>query len=215
MKKFFCLLVVLASCKGHVRETEASEPDFAKSNDGTMLTLALATKPQPTASDPKPSDDPYFCVLTLNEHNNQATLLTADGGLSKNQLKKTLHYMSFKEDAITQILISVGLVGATAALSAPVFLGLIGVTYAGNVVYRVIRGSQEGESGKAKAISIVGSLPFIGVIPEVIRRGDRFKKLASETEVLKISDKKMGKVIERVTSMKAKYKGTCDYLTKK
>lgn len=39
--KFFILLMILASCKAYVRKTEASEPDFVKSKDGTMLTLTL------------------------------------------------------------------------------------------------------------------------------------------------------------------------------
>lgn len=207
--------MMIVSCKAKVKEAETSEPDFAKSNDGTMITVALATKPEPTASDPNPSDKPHFCILRMNENDpNDVELLTSGGGLSKLQMTRTLRYMNFAEHTIPTILAHLGIyfgAGAAGVTSLPLLLGLAGVTIAGDALYRVIRGHQEGETGKSKVVGAIAPGYILGPISELIRRESRFKKLASDKEVLKLTDKKMGKVIERIISMKPKYKGTCDH----
>lgn len=228
------LILLTANCGPHIRDNQVSEPNFAKANDGTMLTIALATDHQ---------DNNLYCVLRTSEHDaSQVQLLTTDGGISDYQLGQALRYMSIPDYLIsTTITYATSFLGRVVAggvyakkgktakvnplfkrvyvleKSEPVALAIAGISMVGLVVYRVIRGGQEGESARAQVeAGILGVADnfalFIGPSLELLERGDRTKALISSKKVLRVSDKKMEKVINRVTNMQQQERGTCDHL---
>ena len=228
------LILLTANCGPHIRDNQVSEPNFAKANDGTMLTIALATDHQ---------DNNLYCVLRTSEHDaSQVQLLTTDGGISDYQLGQALRYMSIPDYLIsTTIAYATAFLGRAIAGSVyakkakpanviplfkgvyvlgkakPVALAITGISIAGLVVYRVIRGRQEGESARAQIeagiLGVADRYAFsIGPLLELLERGDRAKALISSKKVLRVSDKKMEKVINRVINMQQKESGTCDHL---
>lgn len=220
MKKLICLLVVLASCKAGVRESEKSDPDYALSEDGRLLTVTLGCDSGKWDSEKGQCNSRQFtgyCLSVMRDNDSsEMELLTTRGGLEEKQLKKSLRYMSFTDHIFSGLLIEVaaGVAGAAVvAGAAPVALALIPV--AGGIAYRVIRGKQEGEGGGAITGRSLGggiAAPVTGPIIEIYGRKGRARKLISEKETLNISNKKMDNVVERIREMFPKYYNTCNHL---
>lgn len=211
-----CLLLLLvASCKGHIQDRQVSDPDFVVSNDGTMLTFAPA----------KIGIDhwlPGWCALQTHENNpDTSVLITTEGSINNYQLMASLRYMGIPEHLITSSVATItafftlfhanrrGIARDKAILMA---LGIVGVFHTGKVAYRVIRGKQEGESGGAQAVSALGTGVITGPIIELFIREKRANQALSSERVLRLSDKKMKKVVQRISDMRAERFGACDYL---
>lgn len=222
MKPLFFLLLLLSSCKAHIKEK--SDPEWAISNDGKkMLVVSLASDPKPSASRPKPSTKPHFCVTLISQPGAPRNVeLLTKGGLTDIQLKSALRYMSLPDHLISgTLLLATGVAGIKIADKAglvpisaqinPVGWGIIGLTVTGAIVYRIIKGRQEGEDTSSTIINSIFSGPLItGPLVEAASRNYRFRQLTSDEKILKLSDKKMQKVIARIKSQEPRYKGTCD-----
>ena len=224
MNSLFFLLLLLSSCKAHIKEKENSDPEWAISNDGKkMLVVSLASEPKPSASHPKPSTKPHFCVTLISQIGAPRNVeLLTKGGLTDIQLKSALRYMSLPDHLISgTLLLATGVAGIKIADKAglvpisakinPVGWGIIGLTATGAIVYRIIKGRQEGENTSSTISNSIFSGPIItGPLVEAANRNYRFRQLTSDEKVLKLSGKKMQKVIARIKSQEPRYKGTCD-----
>lgn len=220
----FLVSMVFVNCKAHqgTGKEPHSDPDWATSNDGNiMLVVSLASPPQPSASDPKPSTKPRYCVSQISKEPSAVELLT-DGGLDDMQLKSALRFMGLPSHLISGTLLIVGAVTSAVILESkgvstqisgaftPVGMVIVGLTVAGSIAYRIIKGNQEGEGKAAITFQSLMAGPFVtGPFAEAGHRNYRFYLITSDEHVLKLSDKKMKKVIERIKSKKPKYKGNC------
>ncbi len=222
---FLFVLMLFTACKGAQKpyQEPVSDPDFAVSGDGTMLVVENGVKTLPGGTQKKEG----FCVLRTSSHNlSDRRLLTVNGSLSRGQLSSTMRYVGYPERlaVFAVALIATVLVGraAGAMLDAKTvhdFMVIgVGVGFmikGAKTVYYLVRGRQEGEKiGPTVAQSATTALvPVVGSLPtEFIQRWGRVDKLISKLEELKITDQKMGKVIERVRDTKGKYSGNCDHL---
>ena len=218
MKALVVFLFITVSCKAHVRETDTSEPDFAQSDDGTMLLVSLAKKPNPSASDPKPSHKPRYCVTRISQKGFPRVELLTNGGLDDMQLKSALRFMGLPSHLISGALLIIGGVASMviaekkgiATVGTPIGMAIVGVTVAGAIAYRIIKGNKEGEGKAAITVQSLMAGPIVTApLTEAIHRSYRFNLITSDEQVLKLSDKKMKKVIERIKSKKPKYKDNC------
>ena len=220
MKFLVISLMVLGGCKAQVKETETSDPDFAISDDGMMLTVAFDCKNWSKEAGCKDRrserDKGGYCMLFMHEDNpNDAELLNVRGGLSEDQLKTSLKYMGIPDLLISGFLIE--LLALPLVIAGGPVSALALIPAAGGLVYRVIRGQQEGEGGGAQAIRGLGNMvwaPFTGPIFEIIARRDRFKKVVSQRDIYRISNKKMAKITGRIRDMNPEFWHTCNYLKK-
>ena len=196
LKLSVIVLLLVTSCGTQLRDGQVSEPDFAQSNNGTMLIVTRG-------SDFK--DKRRYCVAQVSE-DETAKLLTANGGLSRGQLKTTLRYMGYDYYLVSDAILGIGLAITYFGSSPLYFLGAIPVALA----YRVWVGHVEGEDGKAKVIAALSGGPLYDFMIENTHRAVRARKLISSKKALKISDKKMMKVIKRISIMESDQPGTCN-----
>lgn len=201
MKFIVIFLMVLGGCKSQVKEAETSEPDFAVSDDGTMLVATLG------------KDKRGFCMLkTSTTNTDDRRLLTVDGALSKKQLKKTLRYMGYPEQMFT--ILTGTLLGVGAVFTGiPVVMAVGVVALAGGTWgYRLVKGNVEGEKAAPIATqTILGGIMASPIIEYFQRRG-RLTSVISDKDQLEVTDKKMRKFIERIRDTKGEYVGGCDHL---
>ena len=208
MKFLVISLMVLGGCKAQVKESETSDPDFAISDDGTMLVATLGKNKR------------GFCMLqTSTTNTDEKRLLTVDGALSKKQLRRTLRHMGYPEQVFS--VIGSGLLGG--AVGAAAFVGgvmgapavAIGVVtlVGGTLGYRIIKGNVEGEKAGVITWDALITLGLLGIpVVEYERRISRGHLVVSDKEQLNVTDKKMRKFIERIRDTKGKYSRGCDHL---
>ena len=205
------LVVVLSSCKPIARQESASDPERAVSDNGTILT-AMSGK------------EGGICMVRSSARGEaKSELLTANGAIDDKQLKKALKFMSYGEQIgsiVVSLLIS-GVatgVGAAALLSpTPQTKKAMGayavslVSLAGGVFgYRVVRGNMEGE--KAGPIAGQTFLAGGGPIVEYVAREGRIRKVLSDKEEYKFTDKRMVKLIANIKGIYPAYPGGCDHI---
>ena len=56
--------------------------------------------------------------------------------------------------------------------------------------------------------------PLTGPVFEIIARRDRFKKVVSQREIYRVSNKKMAKITNRIRDINPEFWNTCNYLKK-
>ena len=220
MKFLVITLMMIVSCKAQVKEAETSDPDFALSDDGMMLTVAFDcrnwSKESGCTDKRSEREKGGYCMLLMPEDKpNDAELLNVRGGLSENQLKTSLKYMGIPDLLISGFLIELLALPFVFAGGPVTALALIPA--AGGLVYRVIRGQQEGEGGGAQTIRGIGNMiwaPLTGPVFEIIARRDRFKKVVSQREIYRVSNKKMAKITNRIRDINPEFWNTCNYLKK-
>ena len=231
MKVFSIFLLVTVSCKAGVRETDVSEPNFIKSESGTMLTFTMGEEGR------------GYCVLKMSEDNPSAhQLITINGGLSRRQVGQALRYMGYAEHVVaagTTVIGGIvtgkllkGKIGDQAwevlseadgkagslvldLLRKPAIGGaiaIVGILHGGKIAYRVIRGKQEGETTEAQVLGAFPGGLILGPLVEFFRRGSRIEKAVSEYTALRFSDKKVSKIIDKIADMEGKFPESCDYL---
>ena len=239
MRLFMCALLLVASCKGHIQDRQVSDPDFVASNDGTMLTITYSKTIEVGTGGlgGRSIFQNIYCVLQMNENNpDTSELITTGGGISKSQLADSLSYMGIPEHLISSSIATITMILTVRSVDQKikpaeankvgrvvrkisdkrliVGIGIIGLFHAGKVAYRVIRGKQEGESKGAQAISALGTGVITGPVVEIWRSHHRLREAMSDKRVLRLSDKKMEKVVQRISAFGSDAPGTCDYLKK-
>lgn len=224
--RFFCftlipILALVTNCK--TAQKSVSDPEFVMSEDGRMLTVA-----------PDSSRD-GFCVLSFDKDNAVNTELLTPSGYTRNQLGKVLRYMGIPETLIVGTITNIAGVFTGIKASKKILkkahetfddislvkgatkiggfaLAIAGGIYTGKVVYRVIRGKQEGEEGKSLIAGGLFGGWVLGPTVELIRRGRRVDTIISTQETYKVSDKKMEVIISRIKDMPGDSSGNCDHL---
>ncbi len=214
-----------------------SKPEYVVSEGGTILTAL-------------PGKEGGICMVkSLLGDPKTARLVTTKGALSEKQLKSALRFMGYGEHVASTIgagiaggvagaAVVIGKVGAAgvtaAALLNPVVLGVtIGVTAAGVMGYRIIKGNVRGEkAGPISVHSIVGSVAVAGgavpvgaaassllsiafsPITEFFHRRGRLGKALNDEEELRFTEKRMRKLIEEVKagSERPEYPNGCDHI---
>jgi len=211
MKILAISLMMIVSCKAQVKEAETSDPDFAVSDDGTMLVATLG------------KDKRGFCMLkTSTTDTNDRRLLTVNGAVSKKQLKKTLRFMGYPEHIFTilggsllggaAIGLGAGAAAVGSALAAPaVAIGVVALA-GGTFGYRIIKGNIEGEKAAPITVQAIFSGFYGSPIVEYFQRRGRLTSVVSDKDQLKVTDKKMRKFIERIRDTEGEYIGGCDHL---
>ena len=243
MRLFLLALLLVTSCKGHIQDRQVSDPDFVASNDGTMLTFTYSRTIDSgfTGTFGGSISVNIYCVLQMDENNpDTSKLITTHGGISQWQLSHSLRYMGIPEQLISSSVATIAMILASKQATKKVFeaakdakaekvgkivkhldnkplivaIGIVGLFHAGKVAYRVIRGKQEGESAGAQVVSALGTGVITGPVVELIRRTKRVGEAMSDKRVLRLSDKKMEKVVQRISALESNAPGTCDHLKK-
>ena len=226
-----CLAVLLGgSCKPlHDREglDPVSEPEYVASKGGTILTAIRAKQAG-------------ICIIrSLLNDPQSAQLVTVRGALSYDQLKSSLRFMGYGEHIAVAIgtVVLGGLVGGrvgsrtvrkvgldaldhqhTPAVTADMVKAVvIGATTAvgGAIGYRVVKGNIEGERAEPIAVhSLLSVFPgaIFSPVVEYFHRGGRLKKVLSDKEEWRITDKKMRKLLKKLGDIYPAYPGQCDHI---
>ena len=230
MKKLLVILAMIVGCKTSVRKSEPSEPNFVKSNDGTMLMLLLGIGHAKYEN---------YCVMKINENDpEKKQLLTTRGGLSKKQLGEALRFMGFLENTVLPAITSITawfslhskwlhgqresdklakLGDSAKADKAMLKAGIVGIAifgtyHAGKIAYRVVKAKEEGQGTREQIESGMYSGLILGPIVEFNRRGERVKKAISNFDVLRFSNKKMAEVVIKISDMEGKFPESCNHL---
>lgn len=223
-------LGLVVGCKTSVRKIEPSEPNFVKSNDGTMLMLLLGVRY---------AEYENYCVMKINENDPKKTqLLTTRGGLNRKQLGEAFRFMGFLGNTILPAITSITgwfalhskwlhgqreydklaelgqfAEGDRAMLKAGIVgVAILGAYQAGKIAYRIVKAKEEGQGTREQIKSGVYSGLILGPIVEFERRGERVKKAISNQEVLRFSNKKMVEAVLKISDMEGKFPDSCDHL---
>ena len=199
------IVVLLGGCKPmHERDglDPVSNPDFVRSDGGTMLTASRGK-------------EFGICMLqsSLRDPKN-ANLVTERGAISHKQLKSALRFMGYGEHvAILLGSVAIAAVGGIVAPTAAIAIGL--TTLAGGTLgYRIVKGNVEGE--KAGPITVhalsAAALQIASPLVEYIHREGRLEKVLSDREELRFTDRRMRKLIEKLGSIYPDYPNQCDHL---
>lgn len=224
-----CLAVMLGSCKPlHDREglDPVSEPEYVASEGGTILTAIRGKQVG-------------ICIVrSLLNDPQSAQLVTERGALSYKQLKSALRFMGYGEHIALAIgtVVLTGFVGHRIGTRTIRKVGLdtldrnlqavakdtikgvmIGtaVGMGGSIGYRVVKGNVEGERAAPITVhSLLTVFPgaIFSPIVEYFHRGKRLKKVLSEKEEWRITDKKMRKLLKKLGSIYPDYPGQCDHI---
>ena len=204
----FSSIVVLSASSCKTMNDPASDPEYAVSDGGTMLT-AVGGKAR------------GICMLESSLHNpKKARLVTDRGAISSEQLKSALRYMGYGEHIASiigaAVLGGVGIgtmvAGAPVAGAAVAITGLVGGTFG----YRIVKGNIEGEKAGPIAVhslfSSVGPVLLATPVVEYFHRSGRLQKVLSDKEELRVTDKRMRKLIEKLGKIYPDYPAGCDHL---
>ena len=213
-RSFYCALLssivvsLGSSCKPmHDRDglDPVSDPEYAVSDGGTMLTAMSGKKRG-------------ICMLQSSLHDpKNATLITDRGAISDKQLKSALRFMGYGEHIATIIgagvLAGVGVgtiaAGAPAAGAAVIITGLVGGTFG----YRIVKGNIGSEKAGPIAVhSIFSGGVLSSPVVEYFHRSGRLQKVLSDKEELRVTDKRMRKLIQKLGSIFPDYAGQCDHI---
>ena len=200
-------IVLLGGCKPmHDRDSldPVSDPEYAVSDGGTMLT-AVGGKER------------GICMLQSSLSNpKNASLITKNGAISDKQLKSALRFMGYGEHIAT--IIGAAVLGGAglglAASTAPVAGAAIAITglVGGTIGYRIVKGNVEGEKAGPIAVHSI----FAGVVGspvvEYFHRSGRLTKVLSDKEELRVTDRRMRKLIAKLGNTFPDYPNQCDHL---
>lgn len=200
------IVVLLVGCKPmHDRDglDPVSDPEYAVADGGTILT-AVGGKER------------GICMLQSSLSNpKSASLITKNGALSDKQLKSALRFMGYGEHIATIIGSAVlGGVGIGAMAAAPVAGAAIAITglVGGTFGYRIIKGNIEGEKAGPIAVHALFSGLVAAPVVEYFHRSGRLRKILSDKEELRVTDKRMRKLINKLGSTYPDYPNQCDHL---
>jgi len=161
----------------------------------------------------------------------KTTLITTQGALSADQLGESLSYMSYGMQAVSSAATPAAggytLVkflqqttktfeyGVHPHMNDELFrvvingLLLIGTAFVLNGIYRIIKGNIEGESAGAIAAQFfLGWMPANFIVEDMQRRG-RLETLANQHERVRISERKINKIIAKLNRMQPTYPDAC------
>ena len=216
MKRSVCgavlsgIVVLLGGCKPmHDRDglDPVSDPDSAVSDGGTMLTTVGGK-------------ERGICILqsSLSDPKN-ANLVTAKGAISDKQLKSALRFMGYGEHIATVIGAAVlAGVGVGTMATAPVAGAAIAITglVGGGIGYRIVRGNIEGEKAGPIAVhslfSSVAPILLAAPVVEYFHRSGRLQKVLSDKEELRVTDRRMRKLIEKLGRIHPDYPDGCNHI---
>lgn len=191
-----CLVVLSSSCKPlHDRQglDPVSDTDYAVSDGGILLTAIRGSQVG-------------ICIVRSwsNKPKEDAQLVTERGALSDQQLKSILGFMGYGDIAASAIIGAVVGGGAVLAITpkaalGPGFLGGTAAFFAGIAAvagHRTTLAKSEGE--KWEDIFMNNTV--------------RLRKLLSDKEGWKVSDKKMRKMLEKMRSITPDYPDQCKHM---
>ena len=227
---FSIFALSLSACKSMHQQDNASDLDYAVSNDGTMLTAVKGRQAG-------------ICILRSSSTHpdpDDVTLVTEKGAISAEQLSGALSFMGYSEHIATILVGTILGAGAVAGGAYKVLKGIdadtagiaeiaksfkdvgkygaISLTalVGGTFGYRIIKGNIQGERAKQIAVHSIFSLPPYGIIGapviEYIDRGGRLKQVMSEKEDLRITTKRMEKLISKLGKMTPEYRKGCSHI---
>ena len=98
--------------------------------------------------------------------------------------------------------------GAPVAGAAIAITGLVG----GTVGYRIVKGNIEGEKAGPIAVHAIFAGILGSPVVEYFHRSGRLQKVLSDKEELRVTDKRMRKLIEKLGSIFPDYHDQCDHL---
>ena len=212
---FLSLVVALSGCKPmHDRDSldPVSAPERAMSDNGTMLTAM-------------PGKDGGICMVRSSLRGEaKPELLTASGAIDDKQLKKALKFLSYGEQIATVVAggiiggAAVAGAGVAAAAGSPVLAAgaaAVGITslVGGTFGYRIVKGNIEGERAAPIAVhSLFSGSILASPIVEYFTREGRLRKVLSDKEEYKFTDKRMLKLIANIKSIYPAYPGGCDHI---
>lgn len=190
-----------------------SNPERAVSDSGTMLT-AMGGKTR------------GICLLESSMHNpKDVRLVTNQGAISDKQLKSALRFMGYAEHVVSTVAAvmlpvatALGLKQAIKAAkitkesAVKVFKAVTITTLVGGFGYRIVKGNVEGE--KAAPIAVHTILGLTGAVPvaEYLHRDGRLKTMLSNKEELRFTDKRMKKLLQKLSNTYPDYPGECDHI---
>ena len=212
------LVVALSGCKSmHDRDNldPVSDPERATSDNGTLLTAMKGKVAN--------GEDRGICMVRSSLRGQvKPELLTPNGAIDADQLKKALKFMSYGEHIGT--ILGAALIGGTAlgvaatsavGGSAPLAAGAAAVAITslvgGTFGYRIIKGNVEGERAKPIAVHSLFSTPSSPVVEYFTREG-RLHQVLSDKDEYKFTDKRMAKLIESIKKITPAYLGGCDHI---
>lgn len=157
-----------------------------------------------------------YCVYT-HLHNGEIELITTQGALSADQLGASLGYMSYVMQAVSSALptVTLGYFSVSTRVAGEIrrvpirAILLIGVAHLLNGMYRLIKGSYEGEQvGAIAAQYFFGWMPVNFFVEDRQRRG-RLEKIADEHVLVKISERKINRIIEKISQKTSTWPDAC------
>ena len=128
MKIFIVFLIMIANCKAHVKEAEVTKPEALKSESGSLLVVMRSSDSS--------QNERNYCVVwkSQKDGNISSKLLTASGGISEGQLKKSLRWIPNRSEILLLSVLAAGSGGATTGVGGAIAGGVIVVVTGAIVV---------------------------------------------------------------------------------